>query len=97
MVVVIVPGVDVDEARLAEICDGYGIAGLKVFGSRVRGTERPGSDIDVLYTLRPGCRLGWEIDQLADELAAIFGRPCSQPTGNVAAGLARLGVAVRAR
>jgi uncharacterized protein len=73
--VVIVPGVDVDETRLAEVCDRYGIAELRVFGSRARGTERPDSDIDVLYTLRPGRSLGWEIDQLADELAEIFGRP----------------------
>jgi uncharacterized protein len=71
----IVAGVEIDETRLAEVCDRYGIAELKIFGSRARGSERPDSDIDVLYTLRPGCRLGWEIDQLADELAEIFGRP----------------------
>ena len=71
----IVPGIEVDENRLAEVCDRYGIAELRVFGSRARGTERPDSDIDVLYTLRPGSRLGWEINQLADELAEIFGRP----------------------
>lgn len=71
----IVPGVEVDEARLAAVCDRYGIAELKVFGSRVRGTARPDSDIDILYTLRPGRRLGWEIEQLADELAELFGRP----------------------
>jgi uncharacterized protein len=29
----------------------------------------------VLYQLEPGRRLGWEIEQLADELAALFGRP----------------------
>jgi predicted nucleotidyltransferase len=57
---VIIPGVEVDEARLTAICDKYGIAELKVFGSRARGTERSDSDIDVLYTLRPGGRLGWE-------------------------------------
>jgi hypothetical protein len=28
----------------------------------------------VLYELEPGRRLGWEIEQLADELAAVFGR-----------------------
>jgi predicted nucleotidyltransferase len=39
-----------------------------------RGAARPDSDIDVLYTLRPGRRLGWEIEQLADELAELFGR-----------------------
>jgi hypothetical protein len=67
--------VEVDEARLAAICDRGGIAELKAFGSRVRGTARPDSDIDILYTLRPGRRLGWEIEQLADELAELFGRP----------------------
>jgi predicted nucleotidyltransferase len=71
--VLIIPGVEVDEAGLAAICDRYGIAELKIFGSRARGTAGPGSDIDVLYTLRPGRRLGWEIEQLADELAGLFG------------------------
>src|SRR5262252_3752479 len=70
---VIIPGVEVDEARLAAICDNYGIAELKIFGSQARGTARPDSDIDVLYTLRPGRRLGWEIEQLADELSELFG------------------------
>ena len=69
------PGVTVEEARLAEVCARYGIARLLVFGSVVRGTATPDSDIDVLYELGPGRRLGWEIEQLADELAALFGRP----------------------
>jgi uncharacterized protein len=69
----IVPGVEVDEARLADICDRYGIAKLQIFGSQARGTASPDSDIDILYTLRPGRRLGWEIEQLADELAELFG------------------------
>jgi predicted nucleotidyltransferase len=69
---VIIPGVDVDGACLAAICDKYGIAELKVFGSRARGEGQPDSDIDVLYTLRPGRRLGWEIEQLADELTDLF-------------------------
>ena len=69
------PGVTVDKARLAEVCARYGIARLLVFGSVARGTATPDSDIDVLYGLEPGRRLGWEIEQLADELAALFGRP----------------------
>lgn len=69
----IAPDVEADDAALAAICDRYGIAELKVFGSRARGTARPGSDIDVLYALRPGRTLGWEIEQLADELAGLFG------------------------
>ncbi len=70
----IAPDVEVDETALAAVCDSYGIAELKVFGSRARGTARPGSDIDVLYSLRPGRKLGWEIEQLADELTGLFGR-----------------------
>jgi uncharacterized protein len=71
----IIPGIEIDEGRLAEICHRYGIAELQIFGSQARGTAGPGSDIDVLYTLRPGRRLGWEIEQLADELSDLFGRP----------------------
>ena len=67
----IIPGVEVDEARLADICARYGIAELQIFGSQARGTASP--DSDILYTLRPGRRLGWEIEQLADELAELFG------------------------
>jgi predicted nucleotidyltransferase len=44
---VIIPGVDVDERRLAEICDRYGIAELQIFGSRARGTSGPDSDMGV--------------------------------------------------
>ena len=44
----IIPGVDVDEGRLADICDRYGIAELQIFGSQARGTAAPGSDIDIL-------------------------------------------------
>jgi uncharacterized protein len=69
------PGVTVDEARLADVCARYGIARLLVLGPVARGTATPDSDIDVLYELEPGRRLGWEIEQLADELAALFGRP----------------------
>ncbi len=69
----IAPDLDVDDAALAAVCEKYGIAELRVFGSRARGTAGPGSDIDVLYTLRPGRKLGWEIEQLADELAGLLG------------------------
>ncbi len=70
----IIPGVEADEARLAAVCEKYGIAELQVFGSRARGEAAPDSDIDILYTLRPGRRLGWDIEQLADELTELFGQ-----------------------
>jgi predicted nucleotidyltransferase len=61
--------------RLAEICARYGVARLEVFGSVRRGDARPDSDIDVLYELAPGARLGWKIDDLNDELTGVLGRP----------------------
>jgi predicted nucleotidyltransferase len=70
-----VAGVTVDEARLAAVCARYGIARLMIFGSVARGTAEPSSDVDVLYELQFGRRLGWEIEDLSDELSELFGRP----------------------
>jgi uncharacterized protein len=72
---VIVAGVTVNEVRLAAVCALYGIARLMIFGSVARGTADPSSDVDVLYELQPGRRLGWEIEDLSDELSELFGRP----------------------
>jgi predicted nucleotidyltransferase len=69
----IAPDIDVDDTALAAVCDKYGIAELKVFGSRAHDTARPDSDVDILYTLRPGRKLGWEIEQLTDELTNLLG------------------------
>lgn len=63
-----------DRQRLRDICQRYGIASLEVFGSVARGQAEADSDIDLLYTLAPGARLGWEIEDLSDELAVVFGR-----------------------
>ena len=71
----IVAGRTLDETRLAAVCARYGVARLLVFGSVARGTAESSSDIDVLYELLPGRRLGWEIEQLADELSDVLGRP----------------------
>jgi hypothetical protein len=65
---------DVDQQRLAEICSRYGIAELDIFGSVARGEQTATSDIDLLYVLMPEVRLGWEIEDLNDELNELFGR-----------------------
>ena len=67
--------VDIDAARLREVCERYGVASLEVFGSVARGEDRPDSDVDLLYVLKPDARLGFRIFDLEDELAAVFGRP----------------------
>lgn len=73
MTIDFVDGVDRD--RLTGVCRRYGVARLSMFGSVARGASAPSSDLDLLYELVPGTRLGWEIDDLADELSEIFGRP----------------------
>ncbi len=70
-----VSGLAVDVERLRQICSRYGVARLEVFGSVGRGDEESESDVDVLYELAPGARLGWDIENLADELSELLGRP----------------------
>lgn len=66
---------DIDVERLREVCQRYGVVRLEVFGSAAHGAAGPDSDIDLLYTLAPDTRLGWEIEDLNNELAVLFGRP----------------------
>ena len=63
--------------RLHEVCERYGIARLEVFGSAARGEDTDESDIDLLYALAPGVRLGWAglLKELTDELEQILGHP----------------------
>ncbi len=67
-------GLAVDNEQLRNVCGRYGVARLEVFGSAGRGQAGPDSDIDLLYELQPGARLGWHIEDLADELSVILGR-----------------------
>ncbi|MDE0805003.1 MAG: nucleotidyltransferase family protein [Acidimicrobiales bacterium] len=69
-----VTGLDVDMQRLDELCRRYGVARLEVFGSVARGDADETSDLDLLYELAPGSKLGWEIEDLQDELSELFGR-----------------------
>lgn len=69
-----VSAVTVDQAVLAAVCERYGIARLMIFGSVARGTAEPASDLGILYELLPGRRVGWEIEDLSDELSELFGR-----------------------
>ena len=66
---------DVDRLRLDALCRRFGIARLDVVGSVARGEDGPGSDVDLLYELAQGRALGWEIEDLSQDLADLFGRP----------------------
>lgn len=68
-------GTDLDLGRIEVICSRYGVGRLDVFGSTSRGEADGDSDLDLLYELLPGARLGWHIEDLADELSEAMGRP----------------------
>lgn len=63
-----------DQERLKELCRRHGIARLEIFGSVAKGQAGEESDIDILYTMQTGRRLGWDIDELTLALEEIFGR-----------------------
>lgn len=42
-----------DQAALAELCQRYHIKTLSLFGSRLKGTERDDSDVDLLAEFDP--------------------------------------------
>ncbi|MDG4594391.1 MAG: nucleotidyltransferase family protein [Candidatus Contendobacter sp.] len=42
------PSLKLDEATLARFCEAYHIRRLSLFGSQLKGTARPDSDIDLL-------------------------------------------------
>ena len=71
----VIDGQSIEHARLAEVCERFGVSELSLFGSAARGEAGPGSDIDLLYVLAPGSRLGFGISRLEDELTELFGRP----------------------
>lgn len=72
---ILIDGHPVDASRLSALCRRYGVAELAVFGSVARGDSGEASDVDLLYVLEPGTRLGFAINRLEDELAELFDRP----------------------
>ena len=63
----------VDRKALAVVCRRYRVAWLAVFGSTVRGDERPDSDVDVVVDFERGATPGFGIVALADALSPLFG------------------------
>jgi uncharacterized protein len=49
--------IEVDAAKLAELCRRYQVRELSVFGSAARGEMRPDSDIDLLVEFLPGAQI----------------------------------------
>ena len=65
---------DLDYARLVDICRRHHVISLELFGSRAKGTARADSDVDLLVTFAPGHTPGFAFVALADALEACLGR-----------------------
>ena len=66
---------EIDQHKLAEFCDRHKVARLSLFGSTLRGQDRPDSDVDLLVEFKPGARISlFDIGGMAMELKSIFGR-----------------------
>lgn len=67
--------VEVDEARLADLCRQYQVRELSLFGSAARGEMRPDSDIDLLVEFLPTAEVGLvEHAGLMLDLERLLGR-----------------------
>jgi predicted nucleotidyltransferase len=70
-----VEGLEVDQDRLAEVCERYGVVRLEAFGSFGRGDAGPESDLDIMVTYEPDEHVGLRFVALQQELASLFGCP----------------------
>jgi uncharacterized protein len=68
------PRLEIAEAQLRLFCGKQHILRLSLFGSRLAGTARPDSDIDLLVEFEPGCEPGLiGLASMEAELAAMLG------------------------
>lgn len=65
----------VETATLADFCRRHGIRKLSLFGSVLKGTARPDSDIDLLVEFEPHAVPDLlSLVEMEDELTALAGR-----------------------
>ena len=60
--------------RILELARAHGARNVRVFGSAARGTDREGSDIDLLVDVDEGATL-FTLTGLEQELTALLGLP----------------------
>lgn len=58
--------------ELTDLARRYGFTNLRVFGSAARGTDTPGSDLDILVTRSPGIGL-LTVAAFAEEASRLLG------------------------
>ena len=63
---------DLKRSAVREAASRYQVANPRVFGSALRGTDRDGSDLDLLVDALPGATL-FDLGGLQDELESLLG------------------------
>ena len=68
------PALNIDDATLAQLCERHRIRRLALFGSQLKGTARPDSDIDLLVEFFPEARTTLlDMAQIEIELSESLG------------------------
>ena len=68
------PRLSLDETTLARFCERHHIRRLALFGSQLKGTARPDSDIDLLVEFEPGQVPGLlALASMEQELSELLG------------------------
>ena len=66
--------IDVSEAEFATICQRHRIRKLSLFGSRLKGTARPDSDVDLLVEFEPDATTTlFDMARIEIEFSALMG------------------------
>ena len=64
----------IDEGALAALCARHRISKLSLFGSRLKGTARPDSDVDLLVEFLPDAKPTYfDLAEIEMELSALLG------------------------
>ncbi|MGA8382804.1 MAG: nucleotidyltransferase family protein [Stellaceae bacterium] len=62
-----------DKEALARLCRRHGIRRLSLFGSTLKGTDRPDSDVDLLVEFAPGATPSYfGLAEIEAELTALL-------------------------
>lgn len=65
---------NLDQSTLARICEQHHIRRLALFGSQIKGTAGPDSDIDLLVEFLPGARPTLlDVAQIEIDLSQVLG------------------------
>ena len=68
------PSLNLDEAAVARICERHHVRRLALFGSQLKGTARPDSDVDLLVEFFPDAHPTFlDLAQIEIDLSTALG------------------------